>query len=125
MDSVNKYGSDGVPFTGEIAEIMPEEQQFQKINDAWNQFCTDAAKILKPCIDSLVLAFQSVIDGIVPLIGHCINVTTHLWEEMLKTYPDKRVVWLAFHHKKAKVRKKNMARIKKYMEKAVKIDDHG
>ena len=102
MDSVNKYGSDGVPFTGKIAEITPMEQQLQQI------------------IDDFVPVIQCIFDAIVPLIEPFIDEITRLWNEILKSYPDKRVVWLAFHHPKARVRKKNRNRIAKYIEKAVK-----
>lgn len=106
MDSVNKYGSDGVPFTGKIAEIKPAEQQLQQI------------------IDAFVPVAQCIIDAIVPLIEPCIDKITQLWDEILKSYPDKRVVRLAFHHPKARVRKKNRNRIARYIAKAVKRDDH-
>lgn len=105
MDSVNKYGSDGVPFTGKIAEIKPSEQQLQQI------------------IDALVPVVQSIIDAIVPVIEHYSNEITRMWDAILKAYPDNRVVWLAFHHKKAKVRKKNRKRIVRYINKAVRDDD--
>ena len=103
MDSVNKYGSDGVPFTGKIAEITPEEQQLQKM------------------IDAFVPVIQAIIDAIVPFIEHCSDEINRIWDEILK-YPDKRVVWLAFHHPKARVRKKNRNRIAKYIAKAVNAD---
>lgn len=105
MDSVNKYGSDGVPFTGEIAEIKPTEQQIQQM------------------IDDLVPVVQSIIDAIAPALERCVAEINRILDAVLKSYPDKRVVWLAFHHKKAKVRKKNRKRIVRYIYKVVKHDD--
>lgn len=107
MDSVNKYGSDGVLFTGNVAEITPAEQQLQQM------------------IDAFVPVVQSIIDAVAQLIEPVIDEVNRLWGEVLKSYPDKRVVWLAFHHKKAKVRKKNRNRISKYIMKAVNADDQG
>ena len=98
---VDKYSS-GVPFTGQIAEIKPAEQQIQQM------------------IDAFVPVVQCLIDAIVPLIEPCIDSITQTWEAILKSYPDKRIVWLAFYHPKAKVRKKNRERIAKYIAKAVK-----
>ena len=103
-DSVNKYSSD-VPFSGETAEIKSIEQQTQQI------------------IDNLVPVVQNLVDALVPTIESCVDVINHLWDEILKSYPDNRVVWLAFHHKKARVRKKNRHRIAKYIAKAVNADD--
>ena len=104
MDSVNKYGSDGVPFTGKIAEITPAEQQLQQMVDAY------------------VPLVRSIMDAIVQMIQPCIDAINLLLDAILKSYPDKRVVWLAFHHPKAKVRKKSRNRIAKYIAKAVKCD---
>lgn len=105
MDSVNKYGSDGVPFTGQIDEIKPPEQQLQE------------------AIDAFVPVIQRVFDTIAPAVEQCTRVITQLWDALLKSYPDKRIVHLAFHHKKEKVRKKNRKRIVKYINKAVNRDD--
>lgn len=105
MDSVNKYGSDGVPFTGKIAEIKPAEQQLQQI------------------IDAFVPVIQCVIDAIVPMIEPFVDAFNQTWYAKLKSYPDKRIVWLALNHKKAKVRKKNLKRIVKAFAKAV--NDNG
>ena len=105
LQSVGKYSS-GVPFIGKVAKITPPEQQLQQI------------------IDAFVPVVQSIIDAIVPIIEHGVEVITQFWDEILKSYPDKRIVWLAFHHPKARVRKKNRNRIAKYMVKAVKCDDY-
>lgn len=105
LQSVDKYSSN-VPFTGQIAEIKPLEQQIQQI------------------IDAFVPVVQCIIDAVVPLIEPCIGAITRLYDEVLKSCPDKRVVWLAFHHPKAKVRKKNRHRLVKYIEKAVNACGH-
>jgi hypothetical protein len=102
MDSVNKYGSDGVPFTGEIAEPGTPEQQIQKIRDA------------------LVPVVQAITDALVPIVQAAAEVLNRLWEAVLKSYPDKRIVHLAFHGKTARIRKKNRGRIVKYIIKELK-----
>lgn len=101
---VDKYSS-GVPFTGEIAEIKPSEQQIQQMIDAFVPFA------------------QGIIDAIYPLIKPAVDAFSQLWDEVLHSYPNRRVVWLAFFHPKARVRKKNRNRIVKYIAKAVKCDD--
>lgn len=104
LQSCDKYGSGGVPFAGQIAKIKPPEQQIQQM------------------IDAIVPAIQCIIDAIVPLIEQCAGSIKILWDEVLKAYPDKRIVYLAFYHKKAKVRKKNLNRIVKHLSKAVRGD---
>lgn len=105
LQAVDKYGS-GVPFTGEIAEIAPPEQQLQQI------------------IDALVPFIQGIIEAIVPLIEPCVDAINQTWNEMLESYPNKRIVHLAFYHKKARVRKKNLYKIIDFWDKAVKQCDH-
>ncbi len=102
MDSMDKYG--GGPFEGVIAKIKPSLQQM---------------------VDALVPVIQGIIDALAPTIKQCSDTIIQLWEAIAKTCPDKRVVWLAFHHKKARVRKKNMARIAKYITRELKSDDYG
>ena len=103
--SMNKYGSDGVPFTGNVAEITPAEQQLQQI------------------IDALVPVVQQIIDALVPTLENCVEAVSKLWDDVLKAYPDNRVVWLAYHSKKRRVRKKNRNRIVRYFKKAVNCSD--
>lgn len=101
-----KYSS-CFPFTGEIAEIKPLEQQLQEM------------------IDALAPVIQGIIDAIVPLIEPCVDAINQTWNEMLESYPNKRIVHLAFYHKKARVRKKNLNKIIDFWDKAVKRCDHG
>ena len=105
-DSMDKYGSAGVPFTGDIAEIKSAQEQIQRM------------------IDALVPVVQRMIDALVPFIPPILDEITNLWEAMLRSYPNKRVVWLAFHHKKERVRKKNRKRIIEYYVKAANHHDH-
>lgn len=50
----------------------------------------------------------------------CFSETVTIIQAYTKTlfgvFPNKRVVWLAFHHKKARVRKKNYRRVLRWLE---------
>ncbi len=113
MDSMNKYGSDGVPFTGEVAEHGTTEQQVRQICDAF-------ARFNQSIIDVLVPTLQAVADAILPVLQGAIETFGKLQEAFLKSYPDKRIVHLAFHGKTARIRKKNRSRIAKYIKKELK-----
>ena len=107
MDSVDKYGSCGIPWwQGETLKSSSYEEQIQKFKDA------------------LVPVVNAICDELVPAFAVCVDSIIQLFDDILKTYPDRRVVWLAFCHKKEKVRKKNRNRLVKYYAKAVKRDDH-
>ena len=116
-DSMDKYGSAGVPFTGDIAEIKSAQEQIQRMIDA-------LVPVVQRMIDALVPVVQRMIDALVPFIPPILDEITNLWEAMLRSYPNKRVVWLAFHHKKERVRKKNRKRIIEYYVKAANHHDH-
>ena len=73
--------------------------------------------------DVLAPALQNVADAIRTAVAVAFAVDiTKLLDDILKSYPDKRIVRLAFCHKKERVRKKNRNRIAKYYAKAVKRD---
>lgn len=78
---------------------------------------------LQRIADNLIAAINSVIEEISPALKQISKMFERLWREILNTYPDKRVVHLATHHKSWKVRKKNIKRILKYTERMV--DNHG
>lgn len=105
MNSVDKYGSDCVPFTGRVFEPAPAEQQLREIFDA------------------LVPEFEKILDALVPAIESCVKAINEIWDEILKQYPDKRVVWLAFYHPKERVRKKNRNRIVRHILRTVNADE--
>ena len=58
----------------------------------------------------------SILQVLVPIVKQLITEIERLWETILHTYPNKRVVWLATHHPKERVRKKNRNRIVKWMK---------
>lgn len=97
IDSVEKYGSGGVLFDGHTAEIKSAEQQIQE---------------LQQYLEPVVHAFEALMHE----IKQSVSAIVDLWDSILKAYPDKRVVWLAFHHKKERIRKKNRNRIIKFFK---------
>lgn len=113
----DKYGSCGIPWwEGKIIEPKPADLQLDEIKKT-------IVPAFQNIVDALIPAIQHIIDGIVPLIGPLAEQIVQEWKETLKLYPNKRVVHLALHHPKARVRKKNMNRIIKYMSKNGGDDD--
>ena len=90
-----------VPYNGELADIIPAEQQIQKMAA---DFATVVCKI---------------VESIVPVIECCVESMVGFYDEILRAYPNKRVVWLAFCHKSKKTRKKNRHRIERHLSKIV------
>lgn len=76
----------------------------QREIEAWNK-AADA-----------VCAARSIIEVLIPVVEQAITEIKNLWEAILHTYPNKRVVWLAIHHPKERVRKKNRNRICKWLQ---------
>lgn len=75
---------------------------------------TNEQQVQQLC-DSLVPVVQAITDALVPVVQRAAEELNRLWEAVLKSYPDKRIVHLAFRGKTARIRKKNRSRIAKYI----------
>ena len=75
--------------------------------------CTDEDKAEK--IDRVVEALQPIVASIVvvltPAIEEAMTAINNIWRSVMECYPNRRVVHLALHHHKKKIRKKNTNRI--------------
>ena len=75
--------------------------------------CTDADKSKKT--DRVVEALQPIVANIVevltPAIQEAMTAINNMWRSVIECYPNRRVVHLALHHHKKKIRKKNTKRI--------------
>lgn len=61
--------------------------------------------------DIIYDSLKSIWETICNIVNKAFDVFSYTWDSILKSYPNKRVVHLAFYHKKARVRKKNRNRI--------------
>ena len=117
MDSVDKYGSCGIPWwEGGMLKPSSCEELIQKFKDAF-------IPVQQALCDQIAPVLHNLADAIRPAVAFAVDITK-LLNDILKSYPDKRVVWLAFCHKKERVRKKNRNRIIRYYAKAVKRNDY-
>ena len=75
--------------------------------------CTDEDKAKK--IDRVVEALQPIVASIVevltPAIEEAMTAINNIWRSVMEYYPNRRIVHLALHHHKKKIRKKNTKRI--------------
>ena len=75
--------------------------------------CTDEDKAEK--IDRVVEALQPIVASIVevltPAIEEAMTAINNIWRSVMECYPNRRIVHLALHHHKKKIRKKNTKRI--------------
>lgn len=62
--------------------------------------------------NSLVEIF---VERIAPMVSEVVQNCRRLSENIVKQYPHKKVLYLATKHRKKRVRKKNMNRIKKWL----------
>ncbi len=75
----------------------------------------EKAERLYNVLQEIARIYQSIEEALTPIIENVINTVNRVWEAILHTYPNKRVVWLAMHHPKERVRKKNRNRIIKWI----------
>jgi hypothetical protein len=94
-----------VPYDAEhFKRIIPPSEQFDKAIEAFNIMAERIREQIIPTI-------RKIIEAVAPIL----NLIT----EALKTYPNKRIVYLATHGKE-RVRKKNLKRIMKWLERGCK-----
>ncbi len=77
--------------------------------------CTkeDKKEKLQICIDVVVPVVEELCSVILPVMHDVVKTIYQGWKEVIKTYPYKKVAYLALYHPKKRVRKKNMNRIVK------------
>lgn len=91
--------SDRLPAMGEIKEKTSSE----KIADGFALLSEGLLEMIKNLADEFREAFTAFTD-------FCVNIGD--WQEFLETYPNRKVVHLAFRASKNRIRKKNMARLR-------------
>lgn len=91
----NKFGGCDVPFDGKVSEVKSPEDQLALISATF---------------PPLIKAIESLIPSIIAFFAKELEI---IGERIIQEFPNKRVVHLALHGKKARTRKKNMNRIKK------------
>lgn len=79
-----------------------EAEDFQKAVEAIQRLANALTDALKPVLDWAMEILKRFTDAVLPA---------------LRTYPNKKVLHLALHHPKARVRKKNLRRIMRWIEK--------
>ena len=85
----------------QLVPPLPPEQQLARITAAYNQLAQMIQKEIIPTV-------EKICSNIMPVVKRVSEV-------ILNTYPNKRVVYLVFHGKR-RVRKKNINRIIKWIE---------
>ena len=74
---------------------------------------------IQKMVDVIASYVQELIDAIMPLLGEAIKNMTEIYEATINSYPNKRVLHLAKYHPKERVRKKNMRRVLKWIERGL------
>lgn len=98
-----------------LQEISPNcalaEEQMERIQKA----IEITAEVITEVAEIIAKALQRICEVILPVITEVVGKIGQYYEAVLRTYPNRRVVWLAFHHKRKRVRKKNKARILRWL----------
>lgn len=71
----------------------------------------EIGKIVNRIMDALIPIIEQIAEMIRPVIERAMQLCRDLSHEIIMAYPNKRVVHLALHAKKARTRKKNLHRI--------------
>ena len=71
----------------------------------------------KKAVEAIQRVAQVIAETLTPILKISLETIKALWDEILHCYPNKKVLHLALHHPKERVRKKNMRRIEKWLKK--------
>lgn len=87
--------------------MTDEEMQelFERVTEAVETVIEEVVKLVKKIVDALI-------EAVVPIC----KAISEWWLRACKNYPNKRVFWLALHHRRERVRKKNMRRITRWIQ---------
>lgn len=98
------------PIAAEPAPLISPEKQAE-FSEALSNFAKIINETLAPFVDRLT----EIIKGMAEKLTVFIPQMTKTLKEIINLYPNKRVLYLAYHGKR-RTRKKNINRIKKYFE---------
>lgn len=97
----------------QLQEILQKynltEAQFARIQKAIEIAADLAAELIVKIVAEITKALQKICEAIFPILAKATEVA------LKSAYPNRRVVWLAFHHKRERTRKKNRKRIMRYL----------
>lgn len=69
------------------------------------------------CVGAIYNSVQEAVQNLTPLVEYIAKLIKEITDAVFLLYPNKRVLRLALYHPKERVRKKNMRRIMKRVEK--------
>ena len=90
-------------------EIIPEGRQVC-LN------CENKEEDIKRAVELYRTVCERMLTVVVPVLAKAVENIKKIWDAVLHTYPNKRVLHLAMHHPKERGRKKNMHRIMRWIE---------
>lgn len=85
--------------------IIATKQEMENIEKAFQEVC------------------KAIVDALMPTIQKCVDIIKQVYEAIMNTYPNRRVVHLALYHPKERIRKKNRKRILEWITKQIAKDD--
>lgn len=106
------YNAEYCPYIVEAyAEGTAEELQ-----KTFEDLTGNKSEDFQKAVEVLQRLAQSIIEVFSPVLNSVIEAIKEICDAVLHDYPNKRVVYLAMHHPKERVRRKNMRRIMRWIE---------
>lgn len=110
-----------------ISAVQIDPSKIKLYNALSDEQQTAMSKAVQNLKDAITDCFYRMTPIIVDTVSRLIPVLVSAVESINNTlttaYPNKRVVWLATHHPKARVRKKNMHRIMRELQKSINLTE--
>lgn len=100
-----------VPLSGVSSGCELTEEQKENFRKVYEEI----RAVVQRVSEEIARIVQTIWEAIKPIVKAIAEKLSCFYEVVLKTYPNRRVVWLALHHKRERVRKKNKARILRWL----------
>ena len=85
-------------------------------NEKVEELLERTAKAAIDVVEEVVKAIRQIAEEIAPIIYEFAIAASATAKNIYSQYPNRRVVWLALHHKRERVRKKNIRRIMRWVQ---------
>ena len=93
-----------------------QEEELRLAIEAYGCAVREFAELLTPIIEAAAQMLRPIVEIVKQIIPPVCDLVVDTMEQIIELYPNKKVVHLAKHAKKERVRKKNINRIKKWIE---------
>lgn len=114
MQAQQNYDAECCPYIVDVYTKGTSEEVKEVLEDLKGK---SEAEDFEKAVEAIQALSKAITEALTPFLDAAMQTIKKIYGAVLHYYPNKRVVHLAVHHPKEKVRKKNQHRIMRWIEK--------